>query len=392
MQGAGNGQRQVVYISWMPLSEKVERDWCIAYLRERGVPVAYWDVTSLLLGEDKPSAAADRDYLVRVPSYHALEELLAHRDPKSTDFVMIVNYEARFNRLYHLLTRHGGRLFFFEWGNFPIKDRSRSGGVGMMLRDPARFARKLWEKGAGYLQAKLHPVKPFDVVLAAGCASMGRHPGAGKTIPINLCDYDDFQSVKESGERLVPGKYGVFLDVNLAHHTDLKLCNMQYLDPERYAASLARFFDLVEARYGMEVVIAAHPKASYGDRYYGRRSYKGATPELVRDAEFVITHHSTAISYAVLGRKPLVFIYTDEMARIYADTIAAWVGDLAEYLDQPLYNADRVETPDQIELRRPDPERYDRYKYNYLTTRESEHSSTRDIFYAAVTAEHGERI
>lgn len=370
----------------MPLSAKVERDWCIGYLKERGVPVAYWDLTALLLGEDKASASLNRDYLVRVASYDAFQRLLAACDPGTTDFVMIVNYETRFNRLYHLLTQHGGRLIFFEWGNFPFKNRSRSGGVGMLLRDPRRFARKLWNKGSGYLQTRIHPVKPFDMVLAAGYASMDRHPGAAQTIPINLCDYDDFRSISSEGERLVTGRYGVFLDINLAHHPDIKLSNLQYLDPDRYAASLEHFFGLVEARSGIEVVIAAHPKASYGDRYFGRRCFKGATPELVRDAEFVITHHSTAISHAVLGSKPLIFFYTEEMARIYADTIAGWVGDLAEYLDQPLYNADKVNSASDIEIRRPDPERYDHYKYNYLTTRESEQAYTRDIFYAAVTA------
>lgn len=378
--------KQVVYISWMPLSEKVERDWYISHLRERGVPVAYWDVTGLLLGEGKSSGGQDRAYRVTVESYQHLEQLLDATDSASTNFVMIVNYERRFNRLYRMLNRHSCRLFFFEWGNFPIKDRSRASKYAGLLRNPGKFLRVVAGKLQGVVEARLFPVKPFDVVFAAGHASLEMHPRAGTRIPVNLCDYDNYMLVRRKAGRVVTERYCVFLDINLAFQSDIKLVGWDYVDPTAYAVSLERFFDMVEERYQVKVVVAAHPKAEYGETYFGRRALKGVTAELVRDAEFVISHHSTAISYAVLGYKPLLFVYTEEMARIYRDTIVGWMGDFAEYLEQPLFNIDRVSTSGEIELRKPDRKRYDLYKYSYLTTPESEHRSTRDIFFEAITA------
>lgn len=377
--------KQVVYISWMPLSEKVERDWYISYLRERGVPVQYWDVTSLLFKDVNFAASLPRDFVTRVGSYQQLEGLLSARDSRDTNFVMLVNYETRFNKLYRMLTEHGCRLCFFEWGNFPIKSRSRTGKYAALLREPSKFAAVIWRKLAGAIESRLRPIKPFDVVFAAGQASLAMHPKAAKKVPVNMCDFDNYK-LSLAGERLVAGRYCVFLDINLAYQSDIKLVGWDYVTPAQYVASLERFFKMVEERYQVEVVIAAHPKAEYGDLYFGRKALKGVTPELVRDAEFVISHHSTAISYAVLNRKSLLFVYTSEMARIYRDTIVGWMGDFAEYLQQPLYNADEVLGAEEIEVVTPDPGRYDLYKYNYLTSPESEHSFTRDIFLAEMTA------
>ena len=378
--------KQVVYLSWMPLTEKVERDWYLAHLVEKGVSVAYWDVTELLFGEVKFQSSLERDYLTMVASYRQLEELLGAVDPTRTNFVMIVNYERRFNRLYRMLAARGCRLFFFEWGNFPIKNRSRTSKYGALLRNPGKLLAALWDKAAGLALEKLNPVQPFDVVFAAGHASLAMHPDAGRKVPVNLCDYDNYVLTRNKPRTLVAGRYCVFLDINLAFQSDIKLIGWDYVTPASYTASLERFFAWVEERYQVEVVIAAHPKAEYGARYFGRKALKGATPELVRDAEFVISHHSTAISYAVLNRKPLLFVYTDEMARIYRDTIVGWMGDFAEYLRQPLYNIDALTGSGEIEVTEPDRERYDLYKYNYLTTPESEHRLTRDIFFAEITA------
>ena len=110
----------------------------------------------------------------------------------------------------------------------------------------------------------------------------------------------------------------VFLDINLPYHSDLAFCGRPQIDPVAYYRSLNRFFGLLEREYGIEVIIAAHPRADY-DRttFEGRQIFRLVTAELVRDAEFVLSHTSTAMSYAVLNAKPLIFIYTDAMAAVY---------------------------------------------------------------------------
>jgi hypothetical protein len=374
--------KKVVYISYMPLSEKVERDWYLAELRSRGVSLAYWDVTALLLPGVHCPETPERDYVVKVGSYDRFKELIQAQDVPGTNFVLLLNYEGRFSRLFTLLTLLRCRTYFFEWGNFPIQNRRCVSGVLNRLRQPGKLAAALANRLKSALLWKLKLVKPFDVVFTAGAVATTKHPRAGRLVQINLCDYDNYLQARCAAAP-VARPYAVFLDINLAFQTDLKILGWECVDARAYGDSLCRFFAMVEQRFGVEVVIAAHPKASYGESYFGGRTIlKGATPELVQDARMVISHHSTSISYAVLNQKPLLFIYTEGMQRIYADTVVSYIKDFAGYLGQPVYNTDALKHPGELEVTPCDPGRYDQYKYNYLTSKESEGRLNRDIVVA----------
>jgi hypothetical protein len=181
-------------------------------------------------------------------------------------------------------------------------------------------------------------------------------------------------------ERAVPERYALFLDNNQAHNPDIAYLDEEYLDGPRYFAALNRFFGLVEKRFGLRVAIAAHPKAKYApDLFEGRSIVQFRTPEMIRDAEFVMCHHSTTIGLAAMTRKPLMFLYTRQMMEIYADSRIAPMKGFADYLRAPMLEVDAVTSPDQLELKPIDEDAYARYKYDFLTNPETENQFTRDI-------------
>ena len=80
--------------------------------------------------------------------------------------------------------------------------------------------------------------------------------------------------------------------------------------------ALAKFFDKLEAETAVYVTISGHYKSTHPPiaAYFGNRAvHYGRTLELVRDCEFVVTRESTAVSYSVIFRKPVIFIYSDEI-------------------------------------------------------------------------------
>ena len=81
------------------------------------------------------------------------------------------------------------------------------------------------------------------------------------------------------------------------------------------------------------------------------RVFRLVTADLVKDAEFVLSHTSTAMSYAVLNAKPLIFIYTDAMAAVYQRLFIREMRTYADYLDAPLYNVDEVSSARQVAVR-----------------------------------------
>lgn len=84
--------------------------------------------------------------------------------------------------------------------------------------------------------------------------------------------------------------------------------------------TLAQFFDCLEDQFGVRIEIAGHYKSTHKAiaPCFGNRSvHYGKTRDLVRNSEFVIALTSTAVSYAVMFRKPILFIYSDQLKEDY---------------------------------------------------------------------------
>jgi hypothetical protein len=292
---------------------------------------------------------------------------------------MTFNYEPRFYRLFRFLTKNSCTICRVERGHLPHKARNAISKTLSLGSHPLRLIQTIWRKLSAVFSTRFGLIKPFDVVFAAGGSSMRRHPQAKKIVPVNVTNYENFREALKSKERLVPGRYGVFLDDYQPYHPDTVFLGLPLVDAERYYRCMNRFFGLVEQRFGCPVVIAAHPKAHYSpDRFEGRPIWSGKTLELVKDAEFAICHRSASMSYAVLAGKPLLFVYTQDLIDLY-DFFLTDIQDFSGYLGSPILNVDQVSRPEQIALQPADLERYEDFKYEFLTSKESEHDLTRDI-------------
>ena len=167
----------------------------------------------------------------------------------------------------------------------------------------------------------------------------------------------------------------------MPYHSDLALDGLKTVVPSDYYRSLNRFFSIIEEQQGIKIVIAAHPKTNLNlDVFEGREVYRLITAEIVKDAKFVITHHSTSLNYAVLNMKPCIFIYTNEMEDLYANSRVKEIKSLANFIDAPVYNIDKFKPVDKLSVNKPNLARYDEYKYSFLTSKEVENLSSSDIF------------
>jgi hypothetical protein len=379
--------RTVIYVSIGRLTDKIVRDWYIDHLREKGVPVEYWDVVSLLREELSERGTKNPDYLHVFRSYDELEKRLRKPETRDVLYVMLIPYIGQFTRIYRIFSTHDCRMLFIAWGAMPSAPIFTWRRIASAIANPVWHAREIFYRGKARALQKLKIVKPFEIVFAAGEALTARDHHAAKVVPINLCDYDNYVKVRGGNSRLVEGRYAVFLDINLPHQSDLALCGYLPIDPATYYKSLNRFFSLLELQHEVTVVVAAHPKADYNAATFdGREIHRLVTAELVKDAELVVCHTSTALSYAVLNAKPLVFVYTDGMADAYKNTLIRQMYCQADYLGSSIFNSDQLARGAQIATADVDLRRYERYKYNFLTTPESEQTSTQDIFFGEIAA------
>jgi len=131
------------------------------------------------------------------------------------------------------------------------------------------------------------------------------------TVPIysHSPDYDELLS---SGAMDLPVRdQAVFIDQYMPFHPDALRKGTGHLDPQEYYGQLNRVFERFEREYGMEVVIAAHPRADYAEKpwcFPGRRIETGRTIATIAESRHVFGHYSVALSMAISLRKPITLL------------------------------------------------------------------------------------
>ena len=113
----------------------------------------------------------------------------------------------------------------------------------------------------------------------------------------------------------------MFLDQFLPFHPDaifVKKFNPKTTE-KKYFPALNKFFDDFEKSTNTKVVIAAHPKSDYENRncWGSRKFIKYDSLDLVKNSKFVLAHQSTSLSYAVLLKKKIIFLTSNEYIRSY---------------------------------------------------------------------------
>jgi hypothetical protein len=127
------------------------------------------------------------------------------------------------------------------------------------------------------------------------------------------------------------------------------------------------------------VVIAAHPKAKCYNEfnpYNGRPIFFNQSNDLVKEASLVLTHASTAVCFPICYQKKLVLLMSDYLSErlpyflVGAKSIVHACGATLIAID----NEDDINIPEEIDL-----EKYNDFKYKYLTSKESENQLSADI-------------
>jgi len=132
---------------------------------------------------------------------------------------------------------------------------------------------------------------------------------------------------------------------------------------------LVNFFNDIESRFNLIVEVAAHYKSEhepYSQYFGGNRLVKyNDTYNMVKDSKFVITINSTAISYAVIYNKPILFIYSNELLK--ETNTMNYINELSNYLGTKPINLDNL--PSNIsEYLNIDNEKYIRYVREVLSS------------------------
>jgi len=374
--------KKVIFVSWVKLTDRYMRDYFLDHLINNGVEVEFWDIVALTREQHSEFGEIDVGFLKVVQSIRDLENLVKLKENKDSTYVMLLSLQWKTRSVYRMLSKNGCKVVGLRWGELPeISQSFWKRAVKKLLAEPLTFLRRTFEVLGLASYKKIGLIKPHDIIFTAGSVLRNSAQFSKKNIQLNLPDYDNYIQAKRLSEPVIHGKYAVFLDLNLPYNSDLALEGLKTVEPQNYYRSLNKFFERIEKQYDVKIVIAGHPKTNTNlDVFDSRKVYRLATAELVKDSEFVISHHSTSHSYAVFNFKPCVFIYTNEMEELYLNCRVKAIKTFASYLDASIYNIDKLGEPENIYIRQPNRLRYDEFKYSFATSKETENLSSNDIF------------
>jgi hypothetical protein len=216
-----------------------------------------------------------------------------------------------------------------------------------LLKDPMFLLRGI----ARRIQRLLKPSQFPHIVLCSGKAGLDdpQLVGVKHKIYGHSLDYDLYLAHRHQHD-LKLSQYAVFLDEDMVYHSDYEHSSLTPPATESaYYGSMTKFFNQFERDAGIPIKVAAHPRSRYdlSPELFGKRCIEyGNTAQLVRDATIVLCHQSTSVSFAVLWRKPLIYLTTNE---IKSSFLGPRVSLCSSLLRAPLFNIDNLNVIPPIE-------------------------------------------
>lgn len=375
---------KIIYLNYFPLVQRIEDIFFIDQLRQERFFIEYWDLSNIFFPNINFAWELERDYVKKVRDYAEFEEMILAQDMKRCLFIVCITFNGLTIKLQRILTTNNCYLIFLARIGLPTFSRHDSllKKVIKNYRNYLRFG-KIKEKILNLIEQiynKIGLIKNYDLVLAAGLIQKSKYNGISNVIPINFYDYDNYLCVKDDTYCIITYEYCVFLDDNLVYDIDFIAFNIKTVTATLYFKSLCAFFDSLEKLFNLKVVVAAHPKVEYQGNEFGNRDIiKGKTNELVKDCNFTITSHSASTSFAILYKKPIVFIYTNELKDLVC---CQTIKQFAYILDASIFNIDTIQSEDdllQAQISNVNSTKYEDFKYKYLTSKSTENKLSCNI-------------
>ena len=213
----------------------------------------------------------------------------------------------------------------------------------------------------------------YDYLLLAGKADLNNvlTKNAKKIIKGQSLDYDIFLKLRNKNITTELKSYAVFLDQCLPFHSGPMIREEKKIaTKDKYFPSLNNFFNDFEKKTGLEIIFAAHPRSRY-DLYpeylYGRKYFMYKTAELIINSKIVLLHSSTSLSFAILYKKPTIFLTSNEIKRSFHDFR---VHSFSRSMDSLMFNIDDKNNyskiPNNSKIFFINEKKYQEYKDNYL--------------------------
>ncbi len=310
-------------INFLLINRFSERDYQrfgFELLEKEGHIIEAWDCIDLIfphLGAsiENQTEPKFQKNLIKFKNSKQLEERIEKLDSNSIFILIGILSELGFLNIIKKLNKNKIRYGVILLANLPNIKIKFLLKVFLFLKNPKILIDKVKSrlKKQGTMVSG-HEIIP-DFILYSGNAVVEKiNKIFSKTkniISVPSFDYDYYFSEDKQLE-VKDREYAVFIDEDNLHHPDMLYHNSESnVNPNFYLSELNKYFDRFEKNTNYKVLISGHPKANYEKKknfFNGRKIIIKRTKELIKNSKVVLLHCSTSVSFAVLAKKPIIFL------------------------------------------------------------------------------------
>ena len=320
---------RIIFLREDQYSKFYHQRYGIDTLEKQGLSVEFWDCSKIF----RPTFQGDRspldsDGFSGLRCFEKKDFLLdniACLTSRDT-LIPVISYDIKtWDVLWHIINTKAF-LGMLRLGNVPVpKEQSNfQERLKKFIRRPSIAANTFLHK---LPLAKLG-LRPLDFILQGGAATLlgaiAHLKGEStKILDAHSFDYDRHLLGLRDKEEIAYPEDVVFLDGGGPFHRDQYIFKNAFpCSDDEYFSNLNNLFRLVEQKFRCSVLVASHPRVQYnkrGNPFEGRKIVQGETQKWVRSSNFVLSFASTAVSFAVIYKKPVVFLALNPSKRNVTD-------------------------------------------------------------------------
>ena len=196
-----------------------------------------------------------------------------------------------------------------------------------------------------------------------------------KIIESHSLDYDRYLKINSKKKMINKKRYNVFIDQMMFAHPDGR-DNKLIFDKKKeiiYLKELKNFFIYINKKYKKKIIFNFHPRSTAKYKMNIKKIINlkfckfqewEKTDISIKNSDLVMGHTSSAFQFAILWRKPIIFLTHST----FSDYTKKYIeGISSEIKSKPLnFDSNNLSLPSIKELNRVNRKIYDKYIYNYI--------------------------
>ena len=335
--------KRIIFIVESTFNKRDFKRFGIEILMGRGFCVEIWDLTPFLNSNyyrnyRVPDPISISNYRIFSTKKEALRGLL-DLDSKKDTVITMFNPKRKTVFVFNHLEKNKINFGFLVLGAIP-SNRLRLSTLKRIknqIMRPKYLIKNIFQRLMN-LSIKKYVANFFIVGSDTDkikAKQSGNYIETSKIVSAHTLDYDVYLEGKQTTATtnlITEEKYAVMLDEYNLYHPDNLQSGMP-VNPKTYYKDLNKFFKSIEHFFGMPVIIAEHPRSNsekMKNSYGGRKRVNGKTIQLIKNAELVLAHASTALNYAVLYNKPVVFLTSSDYSVNYRNSVNSFAKALSK--------------------------------------------------------------